>query len=309
MRPSPVFSLSGSLVFSLLMGCGAGTATPGPATAPASTAQAAPHTEGDVAPAAPSAQSDAPMSGGALSFESGEARTRPAAGPAQDQGILRRMERAPEPAEHGPVPRQCPNAAVPVAAPPATGKAPEPAPCYPANDFVERLCRASFPSVALVMFQKGSPWRRGYLRGETKAWTTAPGGQENDRLAQDEEVLILQADASAGGGVQYDAGASFYALRWDGFCVKLTQEELMETVPWAKKTPRLQFGWLDEAQQEALRKDAAINTAYLEQRKQCRGGHGDGAASRCEKLTQQLSDLVVAHVRNGGVLPDPAFRP
>jgi hypothetical protein len=179
-------------------------------------------------------------------------------------------------------------------------------PCYPPADFVERLCKAIYPSVPLVMFRKGSPWRRGYLRGETKAWTTAPGGQ-NEKLAQDEEVLVLQEDASRGDSVQYESGAAFYALRWDGTCVKLTEQELMQYVPWGKNTPVVQWQLLDDVQQAALREDPKIDAAYLSSRKQCRSSGAADAA--CKRLERRLSDLVVAHVRDGAELPDPAFRP
>jgi hypothetical protein len=178
--------------------------------------------------------------------------------------------------------------------------------CYPPAGFVERLCRAIHPSVPLVMFRRGAPWRRGYLRGETKAWTTAPGGP-NDKLAQDEEILVLQEDASRSEGVQYDSGAAFYALRWDGSCVKLTQEELMQYEPWGKKTPVLQWQLLDDGQQTALRQDPKIEAAYMASRKQCRSSGSSDAA--CKKLERRLSDLIVAHVRAGAELPDPAFRP
>jgi hypothetical protein len=155
------------------------------------------------------------------------------------------------------------------------------------------------------MFEKASPWRRGYLRAETKAWTTAPGGA-NEKLMQDEEILVLQEDASRGGGVEYDSGAAFYALRWDGTCVKLTQEELMQYVPWGKKTPILKWHLLDDAHQTALRANSRIDQAYLASRKQCRSSGSDAA---CRKLEQRLTDLVVAFVRDGGALPDPADRP
>jgi hypothetical protein len=202
------------------------------------------------------------------------------------------------------LPRNCDGSATPPEPLPAGGKAPEP--CYPAQDFVERLCANMYPGVPLVMFGKGSPWRRGYLRFETKAWTTTPSGK-NEKLIQDEEVLILQADASKGEGVQYESGAAFYALRWDGTCVKLTEEELMKWVPWAKKTPLVDWGLIEDGQQQALRANPKVPEALAAWRKQCRGSSSD---AQCKKLQQKLSDVVVAHVREGTeLLPDPTFRP
>lgn len=202
------------------------------------------------------------------------------------------------------LPRNCDGSAVPPEPLPKGAKAPEP--CYPPADFVERLCANMYPGVPLVMFTKGSPWRRGYLRFETKAWTTTPSGK-NEKLIQDEEVLILQADASKGEGVQYESGAAFYALRWDGTCVKLTQEELMQYVPWAKKTPPVEWDLIDEGQQQALRANPKVDEALSASRKQCRSSSSGDA--QCKKLEQRLSDVVVGFVRDGGQMPDPTYRP
>lgn len=241
-----------------------------------------------------------------LAFAAGESREHVATPTAHEQGLMRRMERDTSSAGERPaLPRVCAENAAPKADELASSKTPEP--CFPPEAFVERLCKATHPSVALVMFSKASPWKRGYLRGETKAWTTAPGAQANDRLAQDEEVLVLQADASAAAGIQYDAGASFYALRWDGSCVKLTQEEMLQTVPWGKKTPLVPFGYLDDGQQQSLRADSKIDAAYLAQRKACRAAERED--DTCSQATKRLSDLVVAFVRDGRELPDPAHRP
>lgn len=261
-----------------------------------------------------------PLPGGqalAISDSKQSETERTPASPAQRQGLMRRLDTV---EAHGKssVPRSCDSAAdvsSDASAADTSGEAraqergANEQSCYPPSDYVERLCSSTYPSVALIMFSKDSPWRRGYLRGETKAWTTVPSAQQNDRLERDEEVLILQADASSGSGVQYDAGASFYALRWDGSCVKLTQEEMSEHVPWAKKTPLLQWSILDDAQQTALREDDKINVTYLEQRRQCRAGKGAKASQRCQQLAKTLSDLVVKYVRDGGALPDPEFRP
>lgn len=255
--------------------------------------------------AAPSSEGTAPARE-ELAFAAGEPKEHVGTPTAHEQGLMRRMERdAPSQTERAPLPRVCAENADTEADELGSSKAAEP--CFPPQAFVERLCKATHPSVALVMFSKASPWKRGYLRGETKAWTTAPGAQANDRLAQDEEVLVLQADASAAAGIQYDAGASFYALRWDGSCVKLTQEEMLQTVPWGKKTPLVPFGYLDDGQQRSLRADPKIDAAYLAQRKACRTAKREDKT--CSQATRRLSDLVVAFVRDGRDLPDPAHRP
>src|SRR5690606_27259999 len=103
--------------------------------------------------------------------------------------------------------------------------------CYPEEGFVQRLCSGAHPSSALVLFAKESPWVRAYMKGPAKAWTTAPGSQNEEQLAFREELLVLQGPETSDGAVETGQGASFYARRWDGTCVKVNEEEVTLSPP------------------------------------------------------------------------------
>ncbi len=181
--------------------------------------------------------------------------------------------------------------------------------CYPTPAFAERLCQETFPGVALILFGKASPWARAYLKGPSKAWTTAPAAQAEEQLFFREEVLVLQDQKAPSGGVQVSSGASFYALRWNGSCVKLTEEEVTDQPPWQKITPPLNWGWLDDNIQEALRQDRQIDASVTRMKKACRGARMGNQPAPCKAAEKQLTDAIVNAVRGGFPLPDPTRLP
>ena len=181
--------------------------------------------------------------------------------------------------------------------------------CYPEHDFVERLCAQQYPGAALVLFASGSPWRRGYLKGETKAWSTATGARQELRLHFNEEVLVLETNKPRAGKLHIDQGDSFYALRWNGSCVKLTEEELAPSVPWQKLPATIEWGWLDDNLQEALIAQSKVLVAATLWRKSCRGTNANASTPACVVASQRLTDAVVGAVRAGIELPDPTRRP
>jgi hypothetical protein len=184
---------------------------------------------------------------------------------------------------------------------------PAPPQCFPSAKFVERLCAASYPGVALVMFHPESPWKRGYLKGETKAWTSTAGAQQEERLKFNEEVLVLQSNNGADGALA-GQGDSFFALRWNGSCVKLTEEEITTLAPWRRLASPVQWGWLDDNIQEELLADGKVAAAQSAWKKECRKS-GSPSSERCSALGQQLTDAVVARVKSGAPLPEPTNRP
>jgi hypothetical protein len=182
--------------------------------------------------------------------------------------------------------------------------------CFPPASFVERLCRSTHPSVALFMFQSASPWQRAYVAFETKAWTTSPHGSESDRLLAGEEVLLLQSDLDPNAtGLQTSAAASYAALRWDGSCVKLTQEELQSELPLVRRIAHIEWNWLDDNLQTALRADAAIDDAVQSRRKVCKGARTGNLSKPCQIATERLVKLVEAYVRSGKGIPEPTTLP
>ena len=183
--------------------------------------------------------------------------------------------------------------------------------CTPPRKFVEKLCSGSYPSVALYLFGNKSPWARGYLKGRTKAWNASGGASDNSWLEFDEEVLVLAERKADLGGMQVSGGggASYDALRWDGSCVTLSGDEMtLEKAP-APKNSRVEWRFLDDNVQEALRADSAVNEAYLSRRKECKGATSGEVSSKCVKADDKLSAEIVKYVRGGGTVPAPSKVP
>jgi hypothetical protein len=183
--------------------------------------------------------------------------------------------------------------------------------CVPPKAFVQKLCQGGFPGVALYLFANSSPWTRAYSRGKTKAWNASGGASDNSSFLEfDEEVLVLVERKADLGGMQVSgAGASYDALRWDGSCVTLSSEEVTLDKPPSPKSARVEWRFLDDNVQEALRKEDKVNEAYLARRKECKGATSGEVSIKCVKADQTLSDAIVAHLRAGGKLPEPTKLP
>ncbi|MEB2314398.1 MAG: hypothetical protein OZ921_18395 [Sorangiineae bacterium] len=182
--------------------------------------------------------------------------------------------------------------------------------CVPGGKVAERVCGGVFPGVALALFKKGSPWTRLYLNRTTKAWNASGGASQEVEVVFDEEVVVLRKRAAATGGIQVSgAGASYDVVRWDGSCVTLSEEELTARTPPAPKAAHIEWRYLPDETQEALRTDGAVNETYLARRKECKGATSGTVSKKCEQLDAKLSDVVIAFVRRGGDVPVPAKLP
>lgn len=183
--------------------------------------------------------------------------------------------------------------------------------CLPPRAFVQKLCSGSYPAIALYMFANGSPWARGYLRGKTKAWNASGGASDNGWLEFDEEVLVLAERKADLGGMQVSGtgSASYDALRWDGSCVTLSSEEMTLDKPSAPKNAKVEWRFLDDNVQEALRSDTKVNEAYLARRKECKGATSGDVSMKCVKADEKLSAAIVSYLRGGASLPEPTKLP
>jgi hypothetical protein len=181
--------------------------------------------------------------------------------------------------------------------------------CSPPVSFVKRLCNGNYPSIAVYMFGN-KVWTKGYLTRRTQAWNAAGGASDNSWLEFDEEVLVLLERAADTGGMQVSgAGGGYEALRWDGSCVTLAKEEVTLSRPPSPKAAKVEWRYLDDNVQEALRADGKINDAFLERRKECKGATSGEVSLKCVKADAKLSNAVVDFVRSGGTVPEPTKLP
>src|SRR4051794_26557911 len=100
--------------------------------------------------------------------------------------------------------------------------------CAPPRPYVKFLC-GSFPrpDIALVLFNKSSPWTRAYLNRNVEAWYTSGQQSTSAKLLFDEEVLVLShPKAGRGGMVVEGAGTPYDVLRLDGVCSSVGSEEI-----------------------------------------------------------------------------------
>jgi hypothetical protein len=181
--------------------------------------------------------------------------------------------------------------------------------CSPDPKFVKRLCNGKFPSLGLYLFSNPA-WTRGYLTRRTQAWNASGGASDSGWVEFDEEVLILYARVADTGGMQVSgAGGSFDALRWDGSCITLQSEEVTMSKAPAPKYPAIDFRYLEDDTQAALRKDEKVNAAWLSRRKECKGATSGEVSLKCVKADENLTKTVIAFVRGGGSIPEPKKLP
>lgn len=178
--------------------------------------------------------------------------------------------------------------------------------CLPPQDFVERLCADDFPSVALAMFRKGTPWTRRYLSRDVEAWNASGGKTASGKMVFDEEVLVLRyRDAGAGGMVVNGQTGGYDVLRWDGSCASLSGDELTKRHPPKAKAAPIPWRVIEDHIQDALRRDERIAKLDEERRRECRGASAD----KCEKLERKLAVAIAERVRGGADVPVPARLP
>lgn len=182
--------------------------------------------------------------------------------------------------------------------------------CLPDPKFVKKLCNNRHPSMAIYLFANGSKWGRAYLTRKTEAWNASGGASAGGFLEFDEEVLLLFERKADTGGMQVSgAGAGYDALRWDGSCVTLSGEEVTTQKPPTPKTPKIEWRYLDDNVQQALRKDSAVDAAYLERRRECKGAVSGDVSLKCVKADAKLSEAIVSYARGGGEVPLPSTLP
>jgi len=181
-------------------------------------------------------------------------------------------------------------------------------PCVPPKDFVDRLCGGGrFPGVAMVMFEKSSPWTRMYVRvlQGIDSVNVSSGSSGDSRLTFGEEVIVLVHERGAGGGVQVSGSAGYFVLRWDGTCATLSGDELTAARPGLPRFAPFEWKFIDPAIQHALGQDPQIAEARDEFRRECRGAPAGTGDKACAEATKRLHLAVVGRLRKGMKLPLP----
>jgi hypothetical protein len=194
--------------------------------------------------------------------------------------------------------------------PTACAASKDPQTCTPPGPFVDALCNGSFLDAAVVLFGKGSPWTRAYLRGDVDGWYASGGGSARARLGFDEEVLVLRVRPAATTGVVVGNGsASYDVLRWDGLCYTLDSGELTTKRPPKAKHPPIPFHRFSDAMQSALLANDKVRAARSLRGKECHGVTTGDVSLACERADHALGEAVIDYVMSGGTLPPPGKIP
>jgi len=182
--------------------------------------------------------------------------------------------------------------------------------CMPDQKFSKRMCNSGSPSLALYLFGNGFGFTRGYLTRKTQAWNAAGGASDNSFLEFDEEVLLLVERGGDASGMQVSgAGGGYEALRWNGLCVTLAKEEVTLDKPPAPKAAKVEWRFLDDNVQAALREDSTINAAVTKRRQECKGAVSGDVSLGCVKADDKLTQVLVDYLRKGGKVPVPSKLP
>jgi hypothetical protein len=183
--------------------------------------------------------------------------------------------------------------------------------CVMPKPFVKRMCAGVWPDLALVLFTKGTPWRRAYVSvKQADAFNGFGGPSTEEKLLFDEEVLIIGERKPDMGGMSVSgAGASYDFLRWDGSCATLSAQEVRLQRPPKPGHAKVPWRNLDDPTQNALLKDDKLAKVAAERKKECKGATMGEVSAKCEKADRLLNDLVVEAVRGGASLPEPSRLP
>mgnify|MGYP000996583816 CR=1 FL=1 len=98
--------------------------------------------------------------------------------------------------------------------------------CLPPATFAEDVCRGQHAELALHFFGPKTPWKRAYVLRAFKAWHVGSRSDLRELRAGEEVILLTGGGKAKPGGIQDAAGRGFDALRWDGTCVSLMEDEL-----------------------------------------------------------------------------------
>lgn len=181
--------------------------------------------------------------------------------------------------------------------------------CAMPKDFISRLCGATYPNLALVLFGHGTPWTHGYLTRKTQAWNAEGGASMNDFLEFDEEVVILAARMPPKGGMQVSGAGGYQAFRWNGSCVTLAAEEVTMKRPPSPKHPRIEWKYLEDGMRDALRKDSTVDSAASALKRECHGVSSGDVSKKCVEADGKIGAAIVEYVQNTGSLPLPEKLP
>lgn len=178
--------------------------------------------------------------------------------------------------------------------------------CTPPREFAEATCHGRYPSMAIAMFEKHTPWQRLYLKAVTLEAVNAYGDRNvSVPMLFGEEVLVLRGLSQPKAGHIQVSSTDIDVLRWDGTCATVARELFATTrMPNVVQAP-IDWRYLEDAFQEALLKSKYVAIRYEQYRTACKLSR----ESACQKATERLNEAIGVALRDGLTLPTPEKLP
>ncbi len=181
--------------------------------------------------------------------------------------------------------------------------------CVPPRDFAVAACNGRYPSMAIAMFEKHTPWQRLYLKAVTLEAVNAYGDRNvSVPMVFGEEVLVLRGAVQATEGRVQVSSSDIDVLRWDGTCATVARELFATTrMPTVVQAP-IEWRHLEDPVQEALLKSKYVSIRYEQYRPACKSSRAE-SGSQCKRAADRLNEAIGVAVRDGLPLPVPEKLP
>jgi hypothetical protein len=182
--------------------------------------------------------------------------------------------------------------------------------CAPPKQFADAACHGRYPSMAIAMFEKHTPWQRLYLKAVTIEAVNAYGDRNTSApLVFGEEVLVLRGLTQPKAGHVQVSSSDIDVLRWDGTCVTVARELFSTTRMPNVVQAAVEWRYLEDSFQQALLKSKYVSIRYEQYRAACKSSRASDPESQCHKATDRLNEAIGVAVRDGLTLPQPEKLP
>lgn len=182
--------------------------------------------------------------------------------------------------------------------------------CAPPPEFAKAACRGHYPSMAIAMFEKHTPWQRLYVKVATVEAVNAYGDRTiTAPLVFGEEVLVLRGVSQSKSDKLQVSSSDIDVLRWDGTCATVHREQF-STAPIANMTQAaIRWRHIEDPIQQALLSSKYVARAHENHRSACKGARSGAEDPKCQKATEKLSEAIGVAVRGGLAVPTPVNLP
>jgi len=156
--------------------------------------------------------------------------------------------------------------------------------CVPPKEFAWAACHGRYPSMAIAMFERHTPWQRLYLKAVRLDAVNAYGDRSTTTpMVFSEEVLVLRGASQPSAGKLQISSSDIDVLRWDGTCATVARELLSTTRMPNTVQATIEWRYLEDSFQQALLKSKYVATTHERQRSACKSPAATSAGGQCQR--------------------------